>query len=422
MFDIRGPTYDREAHECNMQPMRVRARWSALLLVLAIGLVAVGPVAPSYGRALSFVVRSAGLERQHPVIARWWTERVVESHTDVDVPSRHGPMRARWYRPSGRSTRTTLLVPGINAMGIDEPRLIGFARQLAATGMTVLTVCTPDMARYEVTARSTDMIEDAALWLSGQHRDPDGRLGMMGISFAGALSIVAAGRSSLRDRVAFVFSFGGHADFLDVLRFLCTGIEPLPAGASREARPGEQIVPQGVWRAPHDYGVAVLALGLADHLVPAEQVQPLREAILTFLHASHLALYDQKQADETFDRARALAATLPEPAATIMRQVNDRNVAALGPRLLPFTAEYARDPALSPLRSPAPHAPVFLLHGSEDNVIPARETELLARSLQGTTSVHALLSGLISHAEVDRPPTAVEVWRLVTFWASLFRQ
>ena len=37
------------------------------------------------------------------------------------------------------------------------------------------------------------MIEDAALWLSPQ-RDlaPDGRVGMMGISFAGGLSIIAA--------------------------------------------------------------------------------------------------------------------------------------------------------------------------------------------------------------------------------------
>jgi dienelactone hydrolase len=402
-----------------MHPMRKRTAWSAVLLLLAIGLAALGLVAPSSGRALSFVVRSAGIDRQHPTVARWWTQAVTEA--DEQVPTRDGPMPARWYRPARRSTRTALLVPGVNAMGIDEPRLIGFARTLAATGLTILTVATPDLARYQVTPRTTDMIEDAALWLAGRRPEPDGRIGMMGISFAGGLSVVTAGRPSLRDRVAFVFSFGGYADFLDVLRFLCTGIEPLLPGEPAEARPGEKLVPGGVWRAPHDYGVAVLALDLADHLVPPDQVEPLREAILTFLHASHLALYDQKQAAETFERARRLAAALPEPAATIMRQVNDRNVAVLGPRLLPFT-EYARDPALSPIRSPAPRAPVYLLHGADDNVIPARETEILAYHLQGKTQVHALLSRLISHAEVDRTPTLGEVWRLVGFWASLFRQ
>jgi fermentation-respiration switch protein FrsA (DUF1100 family) len=177
-----------------------------------------------------------------------------------------------------------------------------------------------------------------------------------------------------------------------------------------------------VWRAPHDYGVAVLALGLADRLVPAEQVEPLRTAILTFLHASHLALYDQKSADLTFAEARTLAAALSEPSATIMREVNARDVASLGPRLLPFVADYARDPALSPDRSPAPLAPVYLLHGTEDNVIPAREAGFLVRYLQGKTEVHWLLSGLISHAEVDRPATNGEVWKLVNFWASLLRQ
>ena len=52
----------------------------------------------------------------------------------------------------------------------------------------------------------------------------------MGISFAGGLSMVAAGRPAIRDRLAFVFSFGGHGDLPRVLRYLCTGLEPLEPG------------------------------------------------------------------------------------------------------------------------------------------------------------------------------------------------
>ena len=40
--------------------------------------------------------------------------------------------------------------------------------------------------------------------------------------------------------------------------------------------------------------------------------------------------------------------------------------------------------------------------GADDNVIPAMETVLLAGFLHDRTTVHALLSGLITHAEVDR--------------------
>ena len=52
------------------------------------------------------------------------------------------------------------------------------------------------------------------------HRRQDRRLG---ISFSGGLSIVAAGRESIRDRVAFVMSFGGHGDLARALHYLTSG-------------------------------------------------------------------------------------------------------------------------------------------------------------------------------------------------------
>ena len=136
-------------------------------------------------------------------------------------------MRARVYTATEVDGPPALLVPGVHAGGIDEPRLVQFARDVASMGRTVVTAELPDLKRYSITPRTTDMIEDAALWLSTTQRlAPDGRIGMMGISFAGGLSIVAAGRPSLRDRVAFVMSFGGHGDLPRTLRYLCTGVQP----------------------------------------------------------------------------------------------------------------------------------------------------------------------------------------------------
>ena len=59
---------------------------------------------------------------------------------------------------------------------------------------------------------------------------PDGRVGIVGISFAGGLSIAAAGRPAIRDKVAFVVSFGGHGDLPRVMRYLATGEAPQVAG------------------------------------------------------------------------------------------------------------------------------------------------------------------------------------------------
>ena len=238
----------------------------------------------------------------------------------------------------------------------------------------------------------------------------------MGISFSGGLSVVAAGRPSMAGRTAFVFAFGGHDDLPRVLRYLCTGIEPPPVHQLR-LEPGAAQPP--VIRAPHDYGVAVMLLGLADRLVPRAQVEPLRAAVRQFLWAAHLDRVDKPEADREFGALRELARRLPEPSATLLRYVNARDVVHLGPKLLPFVGSYGGAPPLSPSKSPKPSAPVFLLHGTDDNVIPAIESEYLAEDLRGHTQARLLVSGLISHAEADRPMHAGDVLQLAGFWGDL---
>jgi len=75
---------------------------------------------------------------------------------------------------------------------------------------------------------------------------------------------------------------------------------------------------------------------------------------------------------------------------------------------------------VSPAREAAPAAPVYLLHGTDDNVIPAIESSLLAETLRARgVVVHQLATPLITHAEVDRSATAAAMWRLISFWANL---
>ncbi len=373
-----------------------------MLLAAALGLVLCGYAGAGYFRAAAFVVRAAGMHgmaaRAAAVEANGFDERPLR------VPWRGGTLHARLYEPHGASARTVLLVPGIHAAGIDEPRLVGFARDLASVRHTVVTIELPDLMRYRITPRSTDMIEDAAEWLSRQQtRAPDGRIGIMGISFAGGLSIVAAGRSPVRDRVAFVLSLGGHGDLPRTLRYLCTGIEA-----------------DGTYRPPHDYGVAIVLLGVADRVVPADQVQPLRDAILTFLDGSRFDGIDPERAQREFARARALQEALPEPARTLMGYVNARDVARLGPILAPHVAALGGDPALSPSRSSPPAATTYLLHGTDDNVIPAIESSLLAGTLRAHgVEVHQLSTPLITHAEVDKSASVGAMWNLVAFWAAV---
>jgi dienelactone hydrolase len=394
--------------------MRPRTLASIAIVVVTAAAIS-APFFRSYTRAAALIVRMAGL--QGPVTEALEWEREPVAAYDARVPSRHGSLRARIYVPD-HYRRAIVLVAGVNALGIDEPRLYGLAHELATVGYAVLTPELPDLQRYDITARTTDMIEDAAVWLSNQRRlARDGRVGLVGISFAGGLAIVAAGRPALRDRAAFVFSFGGHSNFQRVLRFLCSGMEPSPPGPGNAPAPAAER-----YRRPHDYGVVIVLLGGADRVVPPEQVEPLRAAILTFLRASHYDLIDKRKATETFEQARRMADTLPEPAHTLMQQVNDRDVEHLGATLLPLIEQASHAPALSPDKSPPPVCPVYLLHGTEDNVVPAVESQWLGRYLEGHTHVRTLLSHIITHAELNSQQDRREIWELVDFFASLIRR
>lgn len=380
-----------------------RKRFVVLGAALALALLGFAAVRP-YAESAAFIMDLGGV--QH------WSRSLLPGAAadvtwrDVTVPTRHGGLAARIYTPDQQRQegRTFIIFPGIHRGGVDEPRLSGFSRRFSSAGVTVVSVPLPDLREFRVTARTIDQIEDAALWAAN---DPalgaGGRIGLAGVSFAGGLSLVAAGRPSLRDRLTMAVSFGGYGDLARVLRFLCTG-----------------ILPDGSRKQPHDYGVAVALLEVAPAMVPRDQVEPLRKGVLTFLEGSLHDATDKTRAQLLFDDAKRQAAAMPEPSRTLLTWVNDRNVAELGRAVLPAVERLPTAP-MSPEHSPVASAPIFLLHGAEDNVIPSAETPLAAEYLRrhGNTRVRALLTPVVSHATFEKRAAAGDVWALVKFWKEM---
>jgi len=412
--------------------MRSMSSRRLLTLVLAIAaLLGTSFLARPYLAGVAFVVRTADMQGTIRTLANVSARQVTERSIEIEATTGSGvraKMAGRLYVPSGRSRRMVLLVSGLHPDGIDEPRLASLAHQLAASGLTVATPDIPQLSRFEMGAAITDQIEAAALWLSefansADGSVADGRIGVMGISFSGGLSVVAAGRPSLQGRIAYVFSLGGHDDLPRVLRYLCTGIEPLPPGQIR-LEPGAPSSDRPDASAhgvppPHDDGVAIILLGVADRLVPPAQLEPLRDGVRRFLLASTLERVDKQRSENELTALRTLAGTLREPAATLLRYINDRDVIHLGARVLPYVDLYGGAASLSPSKSPKPLAPVFLLHGRDDNTIPAVESEYLANELRSKVPVRLLLTELISHAAIEHAPRATEVMELAGFWGDL---
>jgi dienelactone hydrolase len=339
-----------------------------------------------------------------PPARRMWRAGVMLSELarpslaveNISLATRVGPVRARIYRRSGQSRGPGVVVlHGVHHEGIDEHRMVPFARELAQAGLVVLTPEVGDLADYRITPAGVSIIEDAALYLGDRSDLVSGpRVGLLGFSFAGGLALVAAEDPRLAGRLAFVTSVGGHHDLARVLRFLVRNQIETPGGL--------------VHRQAHDYGLIVLLYGSLDRFAPEADRAPLREALRAWLR-------------EDRDGARAAAARLTtgEGRALWARVESGRLQELAGAFESALDDRRAELAELSPRgRLRAIGAPVYLLAGSGDTVIPPSEAEWAAAELGGAD--HALLvSPLLEHVEVSHAAGFGDELAMVRFIARM---
>jgi dienelactone hydrolase len=301
------------------------------------------------------------------------------------------PLRARLYAPHA-SRGAIVLIPGVHHLGIDEPRLIRFARAIAASGVTVLTPEVRELIDYRIDGASAAEIGEAAHALRVEVGSP---VGVMGMSFAGGLALLAASDPRFAPDVAFVVAVGAHDDLARVSRFFATNEIPRPDGTVLHL-------------AAHPYGPLVLVYDRLPDFFPASDLSVAREAL-------RLWLWEDK------DAARERAKALSPPSLARMTGLFDGDLHAVVPALL---AEIDAHP--DTMRDASPHerltalrAPVFLLHGAGDTVIPATETLWLAVDVPRGLVREVLVSPAVVHVELEGEPSLREKWALVHFMAEV---
>jgi pimeloyl-ACP methyl ester carboxylesterase len=374
------------------KPPRKRRIGRAVLFVLCALAVLVARPAERHLRAASLLLRFADADARG--FLPEYGKRELEE-TDIEVPAARGAVRGRIYAPKGvEGAPGIVIVHGVHRLAIDEPRLMRFSRSIASAGFVVLTPEVKEIADYRIDAASIETIGAAAHAL----RDRLGgrRVGVMGMSFAGGLGLRAAANPDYSKDIGFVVAIGAHHDMRRVLEFFSTNqvkwadghVEPLTA---------------------HPYGALVLLHSHLEGFVPAAEVTTCRTIFRLWLW-------------EKPEEARALLKDLsPETAAKIQAILEGKaDVAAL-------VREIARDEKGALSVSPAGHldglrAPVFLLHGAGDTVIPAAETSWLAKEVSPEWLRDAVVSPAIEHVEFKGEPTMAQQWEVVRFMAGVLAE
>jgi pimeloyl-ACP methyl ester carboxylesterase len=368
-------------------------RASILLVAALIPATIFYPTIAEHAQATSLLLQLEDSKTRLP-LADLGVYVVDESRSTI--PSDKAPIPVRIYRPRFiTSAPGMVIVHGVHYLGMDEPRLVAFARAIAARGIVVLTPELSDIADYKVTPASTDAIGFAAHDLSMRMGRP---VGVLGLSFCGGLALIAAADPRFSSDIAFVVAVGAHDDMARVSRFLATGQIQKPDGKT-------------ITMLPHEYGALILVYSYLERFFAPGDIPTARDAIRLLLHedvpgakqkAAQLSPAGQERMNLLFGHQR--------------ESIRKELLAAIG-------ADPERYAEVSPQgRMLHIRVPVLLLHGTGDEVIPATESLWLAQEIPQQYLRTVLISPAITHVEVGGEPSLLDKLALVHFIAEMLHE
>lgn len=321
---------------------------------------------------------------------------------DADYPN--GAIPGRLYMPvkysktSLGSAPRIVLIHGVHRLGIDDPRLNNAARSIAGLGIIVYAPQIPDLTEYKITPPSIEVMGSAIKRLAqppGQSAQP---VGVMSLSFAGGLALMAAADPQYAKHIKFVWVVGAHHDMARIGRFFATNEAPRPDGSTLKMP-------------AHEYGALVLIYSHLEDFFSDADIPAAHDAIRLLLR-------------EEWNVSHEAAAKLSPAGQELMRKLYDKDRASLREPLLASIAKHqAEYDAVSPrfvLKNI--RVPVLLLHGAGDDVIPPSETEWLTRDIPAQYVHESLITPAISHVGTGNKPSFPDKIRLMNVMTHLLRE
>jgi acetyl esterase/lipase len=359
---------------------------SLILLLLLGGGLGARRLADSHLRALSMLVRFSD-PQSHGVAASFATHPVTEELATAQTP--RGPLKYRMFTPKDvEHPPAILLLHGVHHLGIDDPRLISLSRAMAMSGVQIIAPELKDLTEYHVTPETVDLIGNSAIYFS---QLTGRRVGVMGLSFAGGLALIAASKPEYADKMGFVLAVGAHDSMTRVANFFASNLLVRPDGSREHFQ-------------AHEYGVLILAYSHLEDFFSATDMQPAHDCL-------RRRLWEQPPASDC---------GLTPPGQTEMDLLVNHRERMEEPMLQMIARHQDEMDAISPEgKMSALHVPVYLLHGAGDSVIPSSETLWLAHDIPSHDVRAVLISQALVHVDMDKKVTFSDEWALVDFMAKV---
>lgn len=300
---------------------------------------------------------------------------VVEER-DIEIPGTSSFYDS--YAPAGPPAGTVAAVHGLAVNGGRDARLVRLARFIAQRGVTCLT---PTLGSLADCRWDTEDIEAIGRLVEST----TGAIGLVGFSWGGSYSLIAAGRSEWADRVRFVLAVGAYYRLEEVLDWIVerqkAGMEP---GYDLNAYIYERLVL--AYQNREDLG---LDPGIADEI---------RSLLARYSHGA-----TEKEKNGFHDR-------------------HLRDLVLDGTPRDKWGHEILE--ALSPAgRLSSIRCPVHLVHGSGDTAVPPSDSHRIHEELAAHPSGEShsiLVTSLMSHVNVAGIARPWEIWGLYKAFAPIF--
>ena len=277
-----------------------------------------------------------------------------------------------------------VLVHGMSPLGADDPRIDRCARALAANGYQVLVPSLVSLQQLRITTTTADELSS---YVSAVVQDPrlcpDGQAAMMAASFSASLALNVAARPAMRGRMSALLSIGAFGSIDTLIPYLLTDSAADPYGAAVVMANFADAVLSDGEEIARLYHVKALHKFRPEDVIPREAFERALQSVSLRVRSAywkieHHAAYRQEIAHRILSSVPSICTAL--------------NVVEHVPHI---------------------SAPLFLMHGATDNVVPPQELDVLVQALAGSSvRYQALCSPLLGHGQADLRPAVRDLWNL----------